>query len=379
MPRIHPRDIWQARKTNKALLALLPACRDLEAARSELRWLQQHAVAVSQQTGHSRQSSLLARFIRRRACGEPLQYVLGSEYFGALEIRCRPGVLIPRPETAASTSHLAHIASSQLKPNAGEMNPIRVLDLCTGSGCIPLLFHHEFYSQEQNHGKQVELVGVDVSSDALSLARENLIHQIAREGMQYSPRSPRTKSLQSIGFVQADILKDDLDISEHNTGDGPLSLAQALARLSDSSTPTFDILTCNPPYISPRSFRITTSRSVRQHEPIQALVPATNDTEAMTDDEIGDLFYPKLLSLAEQLEAKVVLFEVADMEQAQRVAAMAVSQGAWSGVEIWRDEPAAGSTVDSVQIDLHNVAVRGVGHGRSVVAYSRKAAEQVAP
>ncbi|KAF2213111.1 hypothetical protein CERZMDRAFT_39756 [Cercospora zeae-maydis SCOH1-5] len=367
MPRIHPRDIWHARKIDKALLALLPACRDLESARRELRWLGQH----------SGQSSLLRDLIRRRACGEPLQYVLGSEYFGALKIRCRPGVLIPRPETAASTAHLAHVVSSQLKPNAGEKKSIRVLDLCTGSGCIPLLFHHEFYSREQNQGKQVELVGVDVSGDALSLARENLIHQIARGGKQHSPSSPRTKSLQSIGFVQADVLKDDYDISERNTGGGPLPLTQALARLSDSSTPTFDVLTCNPPYISPRSFRTTTSRSVRQYEPIQALVPATNNMESMTDNEIGDLFYPKLLSLAEQLEAKVVLFEVADMEQAQRVAAMAVRRGTWSRVEIWRDEPAAGSDVDSVQIDLHNVAIRGVGHGRSVVAYSGKAAEQI--
>lgn len=96
MPRIRPRDIWQARNINKALLALLPVCRDLEGARNELRWLKQHAVAVSQQIGQSRQPSLLTDFIDRRARGEPLQYVLGSDYFGELEIRCRPSVLIPR-------------------------------------------------------------------------------------------------------------------------------------------------------------------------------------------------------------------------------------------------------------------------------------------
>lgn len=96
MPRIHPRDIWQARAVNKALLALLPICRDIGSARNELRWLKEHAVAVSQRTGHHSQANLLANFVRRRALGEPLQYVLGSEYFGALEIKCRPGVLIPR-------------------------------------------------------------------------------------------------------------------------------------------------------------------------------------------------------------------------------------------------------------------------------------------
>ncbi|CAK1361197.1 Release factor glutamine methyltransferase [Cercospora beticola] len=378
MPRIHPRDIWQARNTNKALLALLPVCRDLQGARNELRWLKQHAVAVSQQIGHSRQPSLLTEFIDRRARGEPLQYVLGSEYFGELEIRCRPGVLIPRPETAASTSHLAHIVSTEWGSIAAEKKPLRVLDLCTGSGCIPLLFHHEFYSHEQNNSKQLEMVGVDISSDALSLARENLIHQIARQGKQYSSGLPRTKSLQHIGFVQADILKDDQDMPPDDRYDGPLPLAQALARLSDSSPPTFDILTCNPPYISPRSFVTTTARSVRQYEPVQALVPAPQNTKLMTDNDIGDLFYPKLLAIAEQIEAKVILFEVADLTQAQRVAAMAARQGTWARVEIWRDEPTAEVVSESVQIDRHNIAMRGAGHGRSVVAYRDKLVTEVA-
>lgn len=96
MPRIHPRDIWQAQAIDKALLALLPVCRDIGSARNELRWLKEHAVAVSQRTGHHSQANLLSGLVRRRALGEPLQYVLGSEYFGALKIKCRQGVLIPR-------------------------------------------------------------------------------------------------------------------------------------------------------------------------------------------------------------------------------------------------------------------------------------------
>jgi methylase of polypeptide subunit release factors len=38
----------------------------------------------------------LGRMVNDRASGKPLQYILGSEYFGDLEIQCRPGVLIPR-------------------------------------------------------------------------------------------------------------------------------------------------------------------------------------------------------------------------------------------------------------------------------------------
>lgn len=96
MPRIRPRDIWKARETSKTLLSLLPVCRDIASARNELRWLRQHAIAVSQQTEHHNPGGLLRNLIIRRAHGEPLQYVLGSEFFGGLEIRVRAGVLIPR-------------------------------------------------------------------------------------------------------------------------------------------------------------------------------------------------------------------------------------------------------------------------------------------
>jgi methylase of polypeptide subunit release factors len=40
--------------------------------------------------------ALLGQLIRERVRGKPLQYLLGTEYFGDLEIKCRPGVLIPR-------------------------------------------------------------------------------------------------------------------------------------------------------------------------------------------------------------------------------------------------------------------------------------------
>lgn len=107
-------------------------------------------------------------------------------------------------------------------------------------------------------------------------------------------------------------------------------------------------------------------------------MPAPQNKKSMTDDDIGDVFYPKLLAIAEQIEAKVILFEVADLKQAQRVAAMAVRQGTWDRVEIWRDEPTANSVSENVQTDRHNIAVRGVGHGRSVVAYRDKLVTGVA-
>lgn len=242
-------------------------------------------------------------------------------------------------------------------------SPLRVLDLCTGSGCIPLLFHHEFFADSPGADTSLELVGVDVSSDALSLARENLIHQMAQHTRSPSSSPHQTKSLNSIGFVQADILNDDTDV-EHQ----PLSLSQALDRLRDeSNSPIFDILLSNPPYISPSGFQRTTSRSVRQYEPRLALVPPGTSSDDDDDEAIGDLFYPRLLRIAEQIKAKTFLFEVSDMDQAKRVATMASAKKVWSKIEIWRDEPHDASS-EEMQIHGQTISVRGRGHGRAVFA-----------
>lgn len=208
-------------------------------------------------------------------------------------------------------------------------SPLRVLDLCTGAGCIPLLFHHEYFSDTSHANNTLELVGVDISPEALSLARENLIHQIAQLASSPSVSSHQMKSIHSIGFVQADVLSED----GTNTADGSLSLSQALKRLSGNSSQLhFDILISNPPYVSPKSFQQTTSRSVKHYEPRIALVPPVS--KESNDQVIGDLFYPKLLSIAEQVNAKLFLFEVSDLNQAKRVSALAAARNVWDKIEV---------------------------------------------
>lgn len=101
MPRLSPELLKHARQTNPLLVPLLRACRDLISARNELRWLGDHAVkVVSQRKGSEKQnlteSVLLKYLCEERGRGRPLQYLLGTEYFGELELLCRPGVLIPR-------------------------------------------------------------------------------------------------------------------------------------------------------------------------------------------------------------------------------------------------------------------------------------------
>lgn len=135
----------------------------------------------------------------------------------------------------------------------------------------------------------------------------------------------------------------------------------------------------NPPYISPAAFDTTTSRSVRNYEPRCALVPPTTPASSSQGAEVdaGDIFYPRLLHLAEQVSARVLLVEVADMEQAIRVARMVLgkSKRMWDGCEIWRDWPAAGASGmgdgegEVVEVQGGRVRVTGEGNGRAVLAW----------
>ena len=130
----------------------------------------------------------------------------------------------------------------------------------------------------------------------------------------------------------------------------------------------------NPPYISPRDFDKTTERSVRNFEPRQALVPESVpfgvDFDGESDTAVGDAFYPRLLEIARQVEARCLVMEVADMAQARRVASRAVRLGWWTTCEIWRDWP-DGARVgrETLELEGRMVDVKGEGNGRAVVLW----------
>lgn len=108
MPRLSPELLLRAHRQHPLLPLLLRECRDLPSARNELRWLRSHALAQfsnprfkhEKQTAHSPETlgwrTRLRAMCQARAKGKPLQYILGDQPFGDLEILCREGVLIPR-------------------------------------------------------------------------------------------------------------------------------------------------------------------------------------------------------------------------------------------------------------------------------------------
>ena len=100
----------------------------------------------------------LLKSAQRLATGEPLQYVLGYEWFCGHRFNVAPGVLIPRPETEEL---VREVVSSANGPDC-EGN-VRVLDICTGSGCIA-------WSVAAELGKRAQVYGCDISPEALAIA-----------------------------------------------------------------------------------------------------------------------------------------------------------------------------------------------------------------
>ncbi|HEX7290395.1 MAG TPA: peptide chain release factor N(5)-glutamine methyltransferase [Conexibacter sp.] len=100
------------------------------------------------------ESDRFAELLRRRRAREPVAYVLGKRAFRYIELTVDERVLVPRPESEGLVE-----AALKLPPGA------RVVDVGTGSGAIALALKHE--------RPDLEVIGADVSADALAVARAN--------------------------------------------------------------------------------------------------------------------------------------------------------------------------------------------------------------
>ena len=183
-------------------------------------------------------SEMLMAKLEDLSRGMPLQYALGYADFCGLRFRVTPAVLIPRPETELlvrdALQHASRIKRMREAYGKGA-EPVRVLDLCTGSGCIA-------WSVALNLPGAV-VVGTDISEDALEVARTQ---DFAAELKSRQAAAPT--------FVKSDVLDTEQEFPY-----GP-----------------FDIILSNPPYILP-SEKVQMRVNVLGYEPEGALFVPKED------------------------------------------------------------------------------------------------------
>ncbi|KAH8093941.1 S-adenosyl-L-methionine-dependent methyltransferase [Cristinia sonorae] len=275
MPRNLPRE----------LLAKLSRHLGQESASIELRWLKQSA----QDDVH------LHSMVSRRISGEPLQYILGTQPFGPLNLRVRAPVLIPRPETEDWTLRLAEL----IRPTP--QNPVSLLDLCTGSGCIPILLCHLWPEGS------VHATGVDIAVEAIELAAENSrLCGVDNPTGRKNTFTPLMANVRDPGFIHLAALK-----------------------------PPFHVITSNPPYISAADYEAL-SPSVRDFEDPRALL---GDPEP-TDSGDGLTFYHEIAKVASSngflADDGVIAVEVG-IGQAEEVAKILTRRIGLRSTAIWND------------------------------------------
>lgn len=154
--------------------------------------------------------SMIARRVRR----EPLQYITGHAYFMGYEFRVTPDVLIPRFDTEILVEKSLEYASDGMK----------VLDMCTGSGCIAISY--ALQCRERGYDN-VTVNAVDISSAALSVAADNAM----RAGVD-------------INYIRSDMFTGVSNV--------------------------YDMILSNPPYIPTRDIEVL-EPEVRTSEPVGAL------------------------------------------------------------------------------------------------------------
>lgn len=196
----------------------------VEAYSLEARLLVSHAVGKTKETflrdltlyTSTEYEQKVNALLQRRLAGEPLAYLTGEWEFYGLPIKVTPDVLIPRMDTEV-------LVETVVNSLVGRKMDARILDLCSGSGCIGCAISHELPA--------ARLVMVDISDRALEISKQNL--RLNRQN--------RTICLKA----------DALDKP-------PMSIG------------TFDLIVSNPPYVP--SFEILTlDSSVRDYEPLGAL------------------------------------------------------------------------------------------------------------
>lgn len=214
----------------------------------------------------------MRELVQRRAQSEPVAYLVGHREFFSLDFVVNKDVLIPRPDTET----LVMAALDAAKPQASA----KVLDLCTGSGCVAIAIAKNCPS--------AQVTATDISPAAIAVATENA----AKHGVQ-----------------------DRVDFA---TGD----LFAAIP-----AEATFDIIVSNPPYVTTAELE-TLAQDIRKYEPRGALDGGADGLDIVRRI-IGD-------APAHLRPGGRVFLEISP-EQGAAVSERLRTQGAWAHEKLIKD------------------------------------------
>ncbi|KAH0846105.1 hypothetical protein AYO21_10112 [Fonsecaea monophora] len=358
---------------------------------------------------HKQVQKVLTHNVGKRSKGMPLQYIMGNQPFGNLDILCRRGVLIPRPETEMYTEKAANLllsalASTRLSTGSGlqSRKKFRILDLCTGTGCIALLLHSILkppvkasgYNSVNAPDISVEILGLDNNPLAISLARKNLAHNMRQKLLH--PDAGNDVSFQNIDVLGLAKKGGDGEDKQHQISKilNEVTSDVGSEEKNSSSPPlSWDMIIANPPYVGPKDYEPggKTEPSVRNYEPKEALVPTFGRGEDWHRYQspsilLADLFYWPLMRIARAVGAKVLVMEVGDSSQASRVckqffqnySSPAVFEQLTPRLETWRDDGSIRilptQTSPSFDADFENATDPSVSD-RAVVVWTKDMAD----
>lgn len=233
--------------------------------------------------------------VRKRASGVPVAYIVGRQAFYREEYKVTPSVLIPRADTELLVETALRFLGALNFP-AGDVNLVpesaerltspRILDLCTGTGCVGISVLNALLSK----GIHAQAVLSDISEEALAVARDNIESQAADKTAAKA--------------VRLDVLSDEL----------PEGLG------------VFDVITANPPYINSDDMKAL-DREVKDHEPHLAL--------AGGDDGLD--FYLPICKLSHKCLRKGGILAVEHgYDQGEQVSQTLMTQG-FNNVKVLKD------------------------------------------
>ena len=178
----------------------------------------------------------------------PIQHIIGHVDFCGCRIAVSPDVLIPRPETEEMVDFLVEsgewrVENGEWRAENGERRAeSRILDLCTGSGCIAIALKKAFSG--------ADVTAVDISPAALAIARQNALENAAE-----------------VTFVQSDILATPKEENkEKNREEKNFNFQFSI----------FNLIVSNPPYVMEKE-RAQMQPNVLDHEPPLALFVPDDD------------------------------------------------------------------------------------------------------